>query len=107
MGASGERDQLFACASAVLRLGEPTPIQRENLVGAQDHATGQLGGHFAGLLSRERSRNGMGPGVAGLRLDRAFIELGGDRLDRNAGGFQHRAPNRAARSKDERRASKP
>ena len=35
MGASGERDQLFACASAVLRLGEPTPIQRENLVGAQ------------------------------------------------------------------------
>src|SRR5436305_1208971 len=85
MGTPGKREQLLARAHTVPRLRDPPPVERENLVGAQDNVAGPREGYLPGLRAGEQSRERRGLGIVRLRLERALVELGRNWLDRNSG----------------------
>ena len=102
MGLAAQRAQLLPRGGAVGRLGKAFLAQRQSLIGAEHDAALPPHRDGARLLAGEQLSNVAGIGEAGFHLDAALVDIGDVDLNRDAGGFEHRAAHRALGGEDQR-----
>jgi hypothetical protein len=107
MRLSAQCHELFARGVTIHRLGKAPLPERQRLVGAEHQPAGALLRHRERLFARQPRRNRTSIRQTRFFFQRAFVDVGGYRFDRNVRAFQHQPPNHAAGSKHQRLIGKP
>ncbi len=98
---ASRRNCSAACARPAGLLNSRLP-ERQRLVGADDVAAGILRRHEQRLLARQQPGDLAGRRKPGVLLDRPFVDIGRNRLERNAGIAEQHLPRAALRRQDQR-----